>query len=66
MRVFGHHKKNDNDAPIELSEVTFAVDTASIRAVATFLIRTADLMDRHGLNFGHEHLGDADPEWPTD
>ncbi|HIE96793.1 MAG: hypothetical protein ABGZ53_28750 [Fuerstiella sp.] len=66
MKIFGYHKKYDDDVPIDLSEVTFAGDTAAIRAVAQFLIRTADRMDQYGLNFCHEHLCDADPEWPTD
>lgn len=66
MKLFGYRKGCEDNAPVELAELSFAGDTTHLRAVAQFLIRSADLLDQNEDRFGHEHLSDTDSGWPTE
>lgn len=57
VRWFGYVKRApESDYPSELNEATVAADPATLRAMAHFLNRAADLMEKHGDDFEHSHF----------
>lgn len=66
FRLYGHTEESEQ--PLHLREVTISGDPELLRVVASFLVQTAELMERHGTSFGHEHLSDfvAIPEGAPD
>ncbi len=58
-KVFGRSKKKaSKDGLMEMSEITFEGSPTELRAIAAFLTRSADELEKHGKNFGHNHLKD--------
>jgi hypothetical protein len=43
---------------LKLEKVSIQTDSATLRKIAEFINKTADLMDKHGKAFGHEHYQD--------
>ncbi len=58
MKAYGYPHDDTSDKPVSLQEVTFVADAVTIRKFALLLNRTAELMDEHGSDFGHEHFSD--------
>ena len=58
MKLFGYVYDEDAETPSKLEEVTMVASAQNLRDVAKFLGHVADLMDKHGAKFGHEHLTD--------
>lgn len=59
MNVFGYSKNEGlSDELLELEEVTFQADSKMLKEIAKFLLKTADTMEKHGEQFGHEHFKD--------
>ena len=64
MKIFGYEKKSeDDDAPIELSEVTLQANPKQLKDVADFLIEAAQLIEKYGNDFGHEHYSHRSDVW---
>ena len=64
MKIYGYSK--DSDELQTLTEVILQTSPSNIRQLAKFLLKTADLMDQHGEDFGHQHLQDNIANWPRD
>jgi hypothetical protein len=59
MKIFGYEKACVcNDKLLELTEITIQADSDKLRRIAQFVLETADILDKHGSKFGHEHLKD--------
>ena len=58
IRFYGYPKSMELDSPLELDEVALASEPVTLRRIAAFLQHAADLMERHGDSFGHEHYSD--------
>ena len=57
VKAYGFQEGDDDcPSPLELSEVTFVANAATLRRVAEFLIHAAELLEQHGTSFGHEHF----------
>ena len=66
MKAFGYKRSDRSDRDEELlslCEVGFAATPSDLRQLSAFLAHAADLMDKHGADFGHEHLQDSWPDW---
>jgi hypothetical protein len=50
----------------KMQEVTIQADAKRIRSIAEFLSKTADLMEKHGDKFSHEHYCDNVSDAPED
>ena len=50
----------------KMQEVTIQADAKRIRSLAMFLNQTADLMEKHGDKFNHEHYSDNVNDLPED
>lgn len=58
MKAFGY-RKDDEDGPLlHLKEVTLQCAARDLETIIEFLGHVKDLMDKHGEDFGHEHLRD--------
>ena len=42
--------------PVQLSEATIVADPPLLRRLAEFFTYTADELEKHGSDFGHEHF----------
>lgn len=60
MKMYGYREGEDSEAPALLGEVTLVASPRVLRRIAAFLNHAADLMEKHGAAFGHEHLQDFD------
>ncbi len=60
LTVYGYCEGEDNENPALLREVTIVASPMVLRRIAAFLNHAADLMEKHGAAFGHEHLQDFD------
>jgi len=58
MKLYGYIENADSDSPSVLEEVTVAATPNSLRSMASFFRDVADLMEKHGEQFGHEHFSD--------
>ena len=65
MKIFGYERVEiiDGDdefdeGSLELKEITLMVNPHTLRTIAQFFLKTAELMDEHGQTFGHEHYQD--------
>ena len=59
MKIYGYSKdETSNDSLLELEEITLQTNSDVLRKIADFIYKSADLMDKHGRDFGHEHLRD--------
>lgn len=58
VRLFGYPEKSRRQSPLTLREVTIAADPDTLRDLAEFVRRCADLIEEHGGDFGHEHFND--------
>lgn len=60
VKLFGYPIDADEDceSPLELKDVTLCASAETFREMAKFLIWTAQQMDDHGDDFGHEHFED--------
>lgn len=70
MKCYGYRCGAEEEGDLlELAEVSFGVssseDAARLRAVARFLLQSADLLELYGDSFDHEHLSYAVPNWPA-
>ena len=66
MKLYGYAANEDlADKLLELDEITIQAKSEFLRRIADFITKSADLIDKHGANFGHEHLKDflKDVEW---
>ena len=71
MKAYGYQREDayergedgPDDQPLDLREVTLIADSSSLRQIAEFLSHCADLIDKHGSKFGHQHLRDNIPSW---
>jgi len=66
MSLYGYPDGQELEAPLRLTEVTFAGSPTVLRQLAAFLQHAANLMDRNGTNFGHEHFSDFAKERHAD
>ena len=64
MKFYGYVKDSEAESPQSLGEVTIATNPDTLRRLAAFLLRTADMMERHGSSFGHEHFPSQDRDEP--
>lgn len=65
MKFYGYREGNETDTPEALSEVSLVASPTTLRQIAAFLVRTADLMEQHGPRFGHEHFQPQRPDQPA-
>ena len=64
MRAFGYEVGDawelgldkDEAGPISLREVSLCCSPDQLRVLAKFFLHVADLIEKHGGDFGHEHL----------
>ena len=56
MKIYGYESEDGN--LISLSEITLQISLDELNDFVLFLTKTAKLMEKHGDNFGHEHLSD--------
>jgi len=58
-KAFGRAKKKaSKDGLLEMSEITFVGSPADLRKIAAFIVKSAAELERHGKEFGHNHLRD--------
>jgi hypothetical protein len=66
MKLFGYAVGSEEGSPLALEEVSVVADPATLRRMSEFLLFVADLIEKHGDDFGHEHfedfVGDRHPE----
>lgn len=59
IKAYGYSQgEEEQESPMFLNEVTFVAEPARLRRLAEFLNHAADLIERHGETFGHEHFAD--------
>jgi hypothetical protein len=59
MKIYGYSKtKVNSDGLLEMGEVTIQTNPDSLRKIAQFLLKCADIIEEHGDSFGHEHFKD--------
>ena len=59
MKIYGYSKlKVTADGLIEMREVSIQTGPDNLRRIAQFINQCAELMEKHGEKFGHEHLKD--------
>ena len=64
LEVYGYPSSGEElSRPWRLKEISFAADPQTLREVAKFLVESADLLEKHGVDFSHEHFQDWWPEW---
>jgi hypothetical protein len=56
MKIYGYELHSDE--MVELQEISFQIDSQKLRMLSGFFAKTADIMDKHGEKFGHEHFND--------
>jgi hypothetical protein len=61
MRIWGRPQEELDDVdvdppPLQLREATLVAPAPVLRELSEFLAHAADLQDRHGEAFGHEHF----------
>ena len=56
MKLYGYVKDSEAESPQSLGEVTIATNPDTLRRLCRIPLRTADMMERHGSLFGHEHF----------
>lgn len=56
IKFWGYPKRADE--AVELSEVTLMASPKQLREIAAFLLYAAEDIERHGINWEHEHLSD--------
>ena len=60
MRIFGYPRDAEDDSElVELEEITVQAEPELLRKVSQFFLETAELVEKHGDSFGHEHLKDS-------
>ena len=64
MKLYGYEIVDDvedeAESPMDLKEVTFVADVATLRRLSEFFVHAANLIEKHGPDFGHEHFEDFD------
>lgn len=64
MKICGYQKLRVNDdGLLEMSEISIKTSPDNLRKIAQFLSQCADSIEKHGKNFGHEHLSDQFDKW---
>ena len=66
MKAYGRPRKAGPSPDLELGEVSLLATPESLRALARFLAESADQMEQHGPDFGHNHLRDSAHGWQQD
>ncbi|HHA1936161.1 TPA: hypothetical protein ACOEP6_004664 [Enterobacter ludwigii] len=56
MKIYGY--KDENSELISIQEITLQVDISELKEFSSFVIHVIGLMEKHGDDFGHEHLSD--------
>lgn len=60
MKLFGYLSSTpEQQAPLELSEVTLSASSEELREIAGFLLHAAENMDQLGKSFDHMHLSES-------
>lgn len=64
MKIYGREAgPNFSDKLLKLDEVTIQTSSENLRAIAQFIVKAAEQMDRMGDGFGHLHLKIEDEEF---
>ncbi len=71
MRAFGYEVGDAyergvdevDSGPLSLREVSLCCSPDQLRVLAKFLLHAADLSEKHGQDFGHEHLRSWWKDW---
>ena len=64
MNLNGYETSTEAETLLLLREATITPESVEeLRRIAEFLLHVADLIDRHGDGFDHEHWRDWAPEW---
>ena len=63
MKIFGYDKTTNESELLEMREVTFRANPDTLRAIAEFLNKSAELIEEHRESFGHLHLQDEWSGW---
>ena len=63
MKIYGYSLKSEINNLLEMKEVTFQGESEQIKKIADFLNHVADLIEKHGEDFGHEHIKDFYLDW---
>jgi hypothetical protein len=58
VEAFGYEVDSQATRPARLEELTLRANPATLRALSTFLLQVAGLIEQHGEAFGHEHFRD--------
>ena len=75
IKVFGYTCADDQasleddnfEFPIhEMKEISFCTNPATLRKIAEFFMTSADEIEKHKDDFGHEHLQDNWSDWPSE
>jgi len=64
MKIYGYIDEeaiSEKTGPKMLAEVTLAASPDELRSIASFLVSSAERMERMGASYDHEHLGDKQP-----
>ena len=63
MKIYGYSLNTEIESLLEMKEVTFQGESEYIRQIARFLNHSANLIEEHGEDFGHEHIIDFFSDW---
>lgn len=63
IKLWSYSRSRFQQEPMELAEVTLAATPVQLRRIAKFIEAAADGLEKHGSNWGHEHLADEMPEF---
>jgi len=59
MKIFGYSRaEGQKENLLEMEEVTIQADPDLLRKIAHFLLSSADQIEKHGTNYGHDHFRD--------
>lgn len=68
-KAFGYAKRQlSGEGLLAMREVSFVASPAELRRIAAFLVQSAEDIEKHASEFGHNHLSaerDLHP-WPQD
>lgn len=64
MRIYGYFDEKatvEKSGPMVLAEDTLVASPDELRSIASFLVSSAERMERKGASYDHEHLADRQP-----
>ena len=66
VKAYGYVRGVESEEPSTLEECSIVASPIELRRLSDFFLKVAEMMDKHGDDFGHEHLSDFAPEIVND